>query len=112
MTTWEKLVTDEALNEVVKVRKPTAIQEKVMEGDISVKEADGWTVVKSYANRSALMEKPKPIGDAFEDEVWMIFQRMGFKVMNSDRKFKLEYSSGLTKQIDVVAIDDEVCLLI
>lgn len=112
MTTWEKLVTDEALNEVVKFRKPTAIQEKVMEGDISVKEADGWTVVKSYVNRSALMEKPKPIGVAFEDEVWMIFQRMGFKVMNSDRKFKLEYSSGLTKQIDVVAIDDEVCLLI
>ena len=112
MTTWEKLVTDEALNEVVKVRKPTAIQEKVMEGNISFKEADGWTVVKNYANRSALMEKPKPIGDAFEDEVWMIFQRMGFKIMNSDRKFKLEYSSGLTKQIDVVAIDDEVCLLI
>ena len=112
MTTWEKLVTDEALNEVVKVRKPAAIQEKVMEGDISVKEADGWTVVKSYVNRSALMEKPKPIGVAFEDEVWMIFKRMGFKVMNSDRKFKLEYSSGLTKQIDVVAIDDEVCLLI
>ena len=112
MTNWEKLVTGDVLTEVTKQRKAAAVQEKTSEESIASKEADGWAIVKTYANKSALMEKPKKIGDAFEDEVWMIFQKMGFKVMNRDRKFKLEYSSGLTKQIDVVAIDDEVCLLI
>ncbi len=58
------------------------------------------------------MEKDKPVGDSFEDEVWTIFYKMGFKFMNMDRDFRLQYSEGLTKQIDVVAIDEDVCLLI
>jgi DNA sulfur modification protein DndB len=40
---------------------------------------------------------------------------MGFEYMNSSNEFKLSYSSSnpsLTKQIDVIAIDDEICLFV
>jgi DNA sulfur modification protein DndB len=112
MTNWEKLVSGEQLESVAKFRKAQFIKEKVSRVDVESKEATGWAVVKTYANNAVLMEKEKPVGDAFEDEVWTIFYKMGFTVMNSDRDFHLSYSNDLTKQIDVVAIDDEVCLLI
>lgn len=112
MTNWEKLVSGDELDSIAKQRKLIVKQEKVPAESIALKEHDGWVVVKQYINNSALMEKVKPTGDLFEDEVWTIFYKMGFKIMNADRDFNLSYSNGLTKQIDVVAIDDDVCLLI
>lgn len=112
MTNWEKLVTDEALEECAKARKTSTIEKKVDANNVASEQAQGWVIKKTYAKGGTLMEKAKPIGAAFEDEVWMIFKKMGFKILNSDNSFALEYSPGLTKQIDVVAIDDDVCLLI
>lgn len=39
---------------------------------------------------------------------------MGFKIMNENNKFAIVYGeqSKISKQIDIVAIDDETCLLI
>ena len=112
MTNWDKLVSGDDLEETAKSRKLPVIKAVVPKDDIQSKLADGWSIVKEYAKHNALMEKPKSVGDAFEDEVWMIFERMGFKTMNADRSFKISYSGTSHKQIDVVAIDDEVCLLI
>lgn len=115
MTNWEDLLTREELLETSASRGKTTIEEKFDCDQIENKKQHGWTIVKTYKNGSALMEHPKKIGDAFEDEVWMIFYKMGFKVMNKTNKFKMSYSSdnpNLTKQIDVIAIDDEVCLLV
>lgn len=112
MTTWEKLVTGDELETVVKRRKTINIQKKIENDLVQSYLNNGWSEVRTYANGYSLVEKPKPVGDAFEDEVWMMFYKMGFKVMNDGRDFKLEYSSGLTKQIDVVAIDDDSCLLV
>jgi DNA sulfur modification protein DndB len=112
MTNWEDLVTDDQLSEISKDRETKTIQKRVAEAAISSEEQSGWIVIKNYSNHDALMEKEKATGDSFEDEVWAIFYKMGFKLMNRDRDFHLQYSEGLTKQIDVVAIDDDVCLLI
>lgn len=112
MTNWEDLVTGDQLSEISKDRKTKTIQKRVSESAIASEEQSGWTVIKTYSNHDALMEKAKATGDSFEDEVWTIFYKMGFKLMNRDRDFHLQYSEGLTKQIDVVAIDDDVCLLI
>jgi len=115
MTNWEDLLTREQLIETASFRSKKKIQQKFDGSSIENKKSSGWTIVKMYKNGSALMEQPKKIGDAFEDEVWTIFYKMGFKVMNKTNNFKISYSSNnpnLTKQIDVVAIDDEVCLLV
>ena len=72
-------------------------------------------VVKSYKNGDLQVLEKKPFCDAFEDEMWLLFYNMGFKVMNFTSKFKMSYSKDnpdLTQQIDVIAIDDDVCLFI
>lgn len=115
MTNWEDLLQRDELVDTAAVRSKNTIEEKFDANSIVSKQQQGWNIVKQYKNGSALMEHSKKIGDAFEDEVWMIFYKMGFKVMNKTNKFKMSYSSenpNLTKQIDVIAIDDEVCLLV
>ncbi|MDD4069954.1 MAG: DGQHR domain-containing protein [Candidatus Izemoplasmatales bacterium] len=115
MTTWNDLVLADELHEIAKTRKIDYHEEKVLPELIEKYQKNGWTIVKQYKDGSAKMKINKKIGDSFEDEVWMIFYKMGFKIMNKTNDFKLSYSKtdpNLTKQIDVIAIDDEVCLLI
>ena len=114
-TNWERLVSGEELDLAAIPRAKEGVEEKFDASLVAQKEAEGWTIKKTYKNGSALMVHPKKVGDSFEDEVWMIFYKMGFSVMNADRHFKVSYSEefpNLTKQLDVIAIDDETCLFI
>jgi len=111
-TNWNDLVTGEELIQATKERKNKYIEQKVSPDKISDYINKGWEVSKEYKNGSAQMKKEKSVGDLFENEVWLIFQKMGFKVMNATNKFKLDYSDVSSKQIDIIAIDDEICLLI
>lgn len=111
-TNWNDLVSNEELIQATKERKNRFIEEKVSPEKIADYINKGWELSKEYKNGSALMKKEKPVGELFENEVWLIFQKMGFKVMNATNTFKLDYSDVSSKQIDIIAIDDEICLLI
>ena len=111
-TNWNDLVSGDELLLAAKERKNKFIEQKVSPDKIDGFINKGWEVFKEYKNGSALMRKEKSVGDLFENEVWLIFQKMGFKVMNATNKFKLDYSDVSSKQIDIIAIDDEICLLI
>lgn len=114
-TNWDNLVENEELTKAYKLRVKNDIEIKVSNSDFEKYIADGWEVKKT-TKRTSTVFKPKPIGDAFEDEVWTVFYKMGFKIMNADNTFSIVYAdnrrSKLSRQIDVVAIDDEVILLI
>lgn len=115
MTVWNNLVSGEELEQAAKERKETCVKQTVKAEAVPIEEAYGWTAVKEYKNGTVLMEKSKPVGEIFENYVWMIFYKMGFKTMNATNEFKVSYSKNnpnLTQQIDVLAIDDEVCLYI
>ncbi len=115
MTSWDNLVSEQDLVLAAKGRKETKISKKVKKAIVPDEELAGWVVSKEYKNGDALMEKSKPIGDQFENFVWTIFYKMGFKILNATNEFKVSYSKtnpSLTQQIDVIAIDDEVCLYI
>ena len=114
MSTWDLLLNREDLGDAAKQRSKTILTKTIPLKELELAVADGW-VEKKRRKRTVTVEKPKAVGDSFEDEVWMAFYRMGFDYMNSTNKFELSYSSSnpsLTKQIDVVAIDDETCLFI
>ncbi|MBS3991585.1 MAG: DGQHR domain-containing protein [Erysipelothrix sp.] len=115
MTNWNDLVSGEDLHNIAKDRQKDFETTFVLNDDISSKEKSGWAIQKLNKNGTAIMKRNKKTGDSFEDEVWMLFYKMGFTTLNSTRNFKVSYSKdqpGLTKQIDVIAVDDEVCLLI
>ncbi len=116
VTNWDNLVSEDEIKKAYTIRLKDHFEKKVLNTEVDSYTADGWTV-KSSNNRSSVMTKAKPIGDSFEDEVWTVFYKMGFEVMNRDNTFSVVYSEGnggspLSRQIDVVAIDEEVILLI
>ena len=114
-TSWDLLVSGIELDNVAEIKKKSYVEIKVSKDELRSKIDEGWNVKKEYKNGGALLVKNKKIGDAFEDEVWMLFYKMGFKTMNKNNLFEMSHSSeypNLTKQIDVIAIDDETCLFV
>ncbi len=75
-------------------------------------ELEGWKFVPSKLKHSIRMSKPKSHDIYFEDRVWALFAKMGFKYLNEDRNFKIEYQEGLKKQIDIFAADEEAILIV
>ena len=112
-TTWDLLISGDKLNEVAIPRCKEHIESKVPNEKVDSYYAEGWNHLKTNKKNTTIY-KEKPIGTAFEDEVWSIFYNMGFKIMNENNKFAIVYGeqTKVSKQIDIVAIDDETCLFI
>ena len=57
---------------------------------------------------------PKDKDIIFENKLWCLFYKMGFKKFNADRKFEIPYADGkgCSKQIDVFCCDDETVLVV
>lgn len=75
----------------------------------------GWTVVKE-GKVSVRLRREKSHGTALEDRVWSLLYRMGFDVMSGQggAKLRLVYDDDAspTNQLDVVAVDSDVILVI
>lgn len=74
----------------------------------------GWTLDKTL-KKSVKIRKEKPIDEAFEDRVWVLFAKMGFQHMNKDRHLEIPYvkeNPDLTQQIDVLAIDEDTAIVV
>lgn len=93
------------LSPYIKAKIPTARQPEY--------EADGWVLDKALKHQ-VWMRKLKRHDVAFEDQVWALCARMGFPYLSSDRALRISYGKGEneTKQIDILAADDEVVLVI
>ncbi|MBC8179892.1 DGQHR domain-containing protein [candidate division KSB1 bacterium] len=71
----------------------------------------GWEEIPSRYKTKIRVRRPKKHYTAFEGRVWALCAKMGFDYINSDQNFKLEYETGLEKQIDVFACDSETILV-
>lgn len=113
-TTWERFISGEDLKTEAKERKEQYEYNKVTKAEKKTALVTPWEVHKEYKNGSAILRKPKRTGDAFEDEIWCLFYKMGFTIMNKGRKFVIQYgdSASESKQIDVLAMDEETCILV
>lgn len=113
MTDWSKMVSGEALKAAAQERKKTVQRvSNVKPQLVSAMEDEGFTTVKKNKNNRFTMEKAKPFEEVFENEVWNVFFKMGFSIMNIDNSFKVVFDGGNSKQIDVLAIDGETCVIV
>ena len=112
MTDWSKIVSGDDLVSAAKERSKTYLTKQVS-SEIAAHEIDnGWTEVKrNKSGKIVTLKKEKKSSDIFENKIWMIFYKMGFTQMNLDNDFVLDLN-GNTKQVDVLAMDDETCVLI
>lgn len=77
-------------------------------------ENEGWEkTAKQYATK-VVMSKEKAHDKMFEDKLWCMMYDLGFKILNVEDNLKLKYGPNDEdfQQIDVLAVDDEVALII
>ena len=73
--------------------------------------AEGWFLKRDGKNTSQLI-KNKSHDTELDDRVWSLLYRLGYIYMSGSGGAKLLRDNGLENQIDNVAIDDEVSLMI
>lgn len=74
----------------------------------------GWEVYGKPLKTKTKIRIKKSHSKQFEDDVWCQFYNLGFRTLNYDENFILPFSKDKedTKQIDVIAINDETIFLI
>lgn len=111
---WENLVEGEDLKKARLARSKRTTSRRIRDNELPAFESKGWESVSSYKNGDVKIEKRIPFDEEFENRVWLMLCAMGFKKMNRDNSFNIGYSKsdpGLTKQIDVFAMDEETILI-
>lgn len=113
MTIQFDLVSPGDLRKEISSRLSPYVREKIPNARQAEYESDGWVLDKALKGH-VWMRKLKRHDVAFEDRVWAMCAQLGFQHLNRDRNLALRYGKALneTKQIDVLAADDEVVLVI
>jgi len=106
----EELVSGEELKKVARQRQKKYKAKTVVPQDVDSYLQDGWVKEKELKTKVRL-RKEKDIGELFEDEVWLLFYKMGFEKMNKDRNFKIRIGT-IEKQIDIFAVEQNRIFII
>lgn len=116
MTNWENIVSGKELITAKNKRKNLYIEARERKVALEELEEEGWEYVKDYADSKFVkVRKEKPFYERFEDQIWLLFFQMGFKLLNRDANFKMNYdfnNPDFKQQIDVFAADDETILIV
>ncbi|ROR65797.1 DGQHR domain-containing protein [Agrococcus jenensis] len=108
-----QLLDEKAIRSELPKRMSPYVREKIPAVRVPEYLAQQWVIDKEL-KRDVWMRKLKTHDRAFEDRVWSMFARLGFPSLNADRTLSLPYGANAneTKQIDVLAVDDEVLLVV
>jgi DNA sulfur modification protein DndB len=108
-----KMATDETLKSTAKERKKNFSKISVPKAKTQEFIDKGWVDLEKPTKYRDRISLAKPADEVFENRIWMLFAKMGFKSLNIDRTFAIPYtvSGDLTQQIDVLAVDDDVAIV-
>ena len=75
---------------------------------------EGWYLLDDSLKTVVKIAKKKSNDEFFEDQLWCLFHKMGFKYLSKARDCRISYSSkqGNSQQIDVLAVDDECAFVV
>ena len=87
-TTWDSIVSGDALAKVRAQRNKIYVEKKERRSALPELIEEGWEEFKQYKNDKFVgVRKLKKFDEVFEDRVWTLFARLGFTNMNQeDRK--------------------------
>lgn len=73
----------------------------------------GFSVVRSTV-RKTIMSRKKDHSVQFEDDVWSMFYKLGFRIINSDENLVIQWGPNKedTQQLDVVAIGEDAIFVV
>jgi DNA sulfur modification protein DndB len=111
---FSELIADrEDQNRLLRTRSKSFVERKVRKSEFSEPEA-GWYVLNDKLKRDIKLARDKPSDEVFEDEVWALLSKLGFRYLSADRHLRIRYdkNDGASQQVDVLAVDDECALII
>lgn len=93
----------------IRQRKKNFIDKKIPKSNLVKYLQQGYKIHRELKN-AYIVRKTKDISDLFEDEIWLLFQKMGFEELNKGYDFNINIAPKdedrtKPKQIDVVAKD-------
>lgn len=104
------LVTGKELKTTARIRRNEKILESVPKNQVSEWENKGYSVEREFRHK-ARVSKLKPIGERFENEIWLLMKQFGFSTLNRSSKFEIDVSipskAPRWEQIDVFAKDGD-----
>lgn len=105
------LVEGTELTRVLKDRRKTYKNEKIIPPEsVNLFQSQGFEVVNELKSGTRIA-KPKSNDEQFEDEIWLLLQKLGFSILNGSRQFWINRSKPSVKprreQIDVFAKDGD-----
>lgn len=88
-------------------------KKKVLHAEVETYENQGWIADASMKTKTPI-SKRKDHSRQFEDDIWCMFYNLGFRVLNSDEKLRVQWGDnpGEDKQIDVLAVGDDAIFVV
>lgn len=76
-------------------------------------ESIGFSAV-AVLKKKVKMSRPKDAGREFEDDIWCMFYKLGFRTLNSDENLTIQWGDNPSDkhQLDVVAIGDDAIFVV
>ena len=115
-TNWDLMISGKELSSEKNSRKKLYISQKILSKDLPEYIDAGWEKAKDFKNPKYVgITKEKPVGDQFEDRIWMLFANMGFSALNAGKDFSMAYDfrdDDQRERISVMAVDDETILIV
>ncbi len=102
------------LGKKYKSRKKTLLFDRVDYNEVDEKIKDGWIRTGRDFKTVAEISKEKKFHKIFEDRIWCLMYDLGFRKLNLNSNLKLKYGKNVEdyQQIDILAVNDEVALII
>ena len=103
----------DALKKKFKAKNTEFISINVPHNEAPHYEIQGYSVVKR-SKLKTLLSKKKPEGMQFEDDIWCMFYKLGFRNLNKDENLEVQWgpNSSDTQQLDVVAVGEEAIFVV
>jgi len=98
---------------LIKTKAKKFEERRIRSAEFSNNPEPGWYVLDDSLKRVVKLARDKSHDVQFEDDVWALLSRMGFKYLSKDRHCKLQYDTGngACQQVDVLAVDDECAVI-
>ncbi len=111
----DSLATDHRFLGRLRSKRINEYEEETIERfDLEAYEKEGFVVKPSRLKKKIKVIKNKEHSVAFENKCWCLMYDLGFKILNKNDNFVLPYgpNKGESQQIDVIAINEDVVILI
>ena len=86
---------------------------KVLHSEVESYEKKGWIAGMPMKTKTPISRR-KSHDRQFEDDVWCMFYNLGFRILNSDEKLRVQWGDkpGEDKQIDVLAVGEDAIFVV